>query len=1188
MLPLSENARQGSWGCRFRVALCCRLPGILHSEAHLIQPVLTARYALLGLLGEGGSGRVFRVRDSLRDRDLALKLVTAAERRFLRREFESLRQVRHENLIQVFDWGTLVSDEAYYTMELIQGEDWGRRMGTARAPEEVRRVLTGLMRGLAHLHSHGEIHGDLKPGNILLGSAGIVKVTDVGMGGTDGEREGAPGTPGYAAPEIWEGAKAQIRSDLYSVGVMAYEALTGTHPFAGKTIRDVIAGQIAGWVPTPASHGVRIPADLERVVMRALERDPALRQGSADEFMEGMGVEDTVGEVLGGRFVDRDSELKRLLAAYNEGSPARPTLVRIVGPPGIGATRLISEFIDRAVSETAQVERLQELARALPVDEGTIAAADRVSLLANSYLKRGEASQVIVLFDEDTDPGSRDSQHVDAVARYLKAVAGESGKAVPVIFITTASESIAHQQEHTFELVLQPLTRVAHDELVRGYLGKTSLSRPAMERLFSESGGNPGACHSLLLDLVTRGVLARSDGVWTEKPAGAIQALQFAPSTNPLSGALRLIQGDSLDLLVCLCLVRKGITAKDLSVVIRPGDLDGLLYRLSMKGWVRHEGDRWLLMSGAVKSGVLDVAGTRRIRGVTSRLRALPETALDAAARLEVDLAARNTDGLVRRAIALSRAAIKRGSAGTAVRWLQGALAVEDMTTTNGDRFEASVLLAEALLEVGEYERAVAVVSPFEKVTSGTPSRRLAERELVRGRALRALGRVGESRQAIERARSLADRENLLDLELESESTLAGIEWELGDEATRAAAIDRVSRLLVRVPAVEDLVDERAALAYNLGAAMIRAGRYSDARGVLSQATAGNPSQYWRMRIRNASSIADYRLGNFDSAMKQIDEAWQLAEDIGADSFRPRILTNRGGYLYGLGRPREAAESNRQGARWAQRFGDSFEYLIGCAGAAICMTVMGRYEEGLEQARATEKAAGAIGDTRHLARGLEVQAIIHYYLGATNEAQRLLSGARAAYQGHEYVDLGPRLDWLGARLDAARGDRQRAITELQRIEAALRELPDLEDLWGVQVELNLLTAEENPASKLSLLAGIVRDARKSNVLVVEVAALAAIGEILMEHSFEERDFVELLSNGLARAEEQGMLEASWQLSYWLGRIALRAGNRKVVQSRYGHAIRVLREISGALTAEHSRCYLSSPKVGAALQQMNAT
>src|SRR5262245_20497700 len=132
-------------------------------------PALPQRYAAASLLGEGGQSRVYRVHDSLRDRDLALKLVSADDAEFLRREFDTLRQIRHENLIQVFDWGTLESGEAFYTMELVDGEDWGQRMGSPQSADEVRRILTGLLRGLAHLHCHREIHGDLKPGNILLG-----------------------------------------------------------------------------------------------------------------------------------------------------------------------------------------------------------------------------------------------------------------------------------------------------------------------------------------------------------------------------------------------------------------------------------------------------------------------------------------------------------------------------------------------------------------------------------------------------------------------------------------------------------------------------------------------------------------------------------------------------------------------------------------------------------------------------------------------------------------------------------------------------------------------------------------------------------------------------------------------------------------------------------------------------------
>ena len=91
-------------------------------------PSIPKRYEVRSLLGEGGSSRVYRVQDSIRDRELALKLVTPAESAFLRREFDTLRQIRHENLIQVFDWGALPSGEAYYTMELIEGGDWSRRM----------------------------------------------------------------------------------------------------------------------------------------------------------------------------------------------------------------------------------------------------------------------------------------------------------------------------------------------------------------------------------------------------------------------------------------------------------------------------------------------------------------------------------------------------------------------------------------------------------------------------------------------------------------------------------------------------------------------------------------------------------------------------------------------------------------------------------------------------------------------------------------------------------------------------------------------------------------------------------------------------------------------------------------------------------------------------------------------------
>src|SRR5437867_987286 len=109
----------------------------------MTNPSLPTRYLTRSILGEGTSGRVYRVIDSVRDREVALKLVTPAESAWLRREFDAFRQIRHENLIQVFDWGAFPSGGAYYTMELIAGGDWSQQMGTPQPSDEVRRVMTG-------------------------------------------------------------------------------------------------------------------------------------------------------------------------------------------------------------------------------------------------------------------------------------------------------------------------------------------------------------------------------------------------------------------------------------------------------------------------------------------------------------------------------------------------------------------------------------------------------------------------------------------------------------------------------------------------------------------------------------------------------------------------------------------------------------------------------------------------------------------------------------------------------------------------------------------------------------------------------------------------------------------------------------------------------------------------------------
>jgi serine/threonine protein kinase len=395
--------------------------------------ILPQRYASRGLLGQGGIARIIRVFDTVLERELALKVVGEPETAWLKREFNLLRQIRHENLVRVFDWGTLPDGNPYYTMEVVDGQDLGTIITSPISMDRLLAILTGILRGIGHLHCHGEVHGDLKPSNVLLGLGGAVKVGDVGMGNSGECSTAGSGTPGYTAPEVWAGEPVSVRSDIYSVGVLAYEAITGVHPFARRTVREVITSQVEGWVPSPGAHGVVLPADIERSLMRSLERDPRLRQASADELIEGMGLGEGLGEILGGRFVDRVEELDRFRKIAHGEDSRRPTLLYLVGPSGIGKSALLDEvvFVNGFECRSADCElKVQNTEQdstegsKKSVSIGELGHSERVSSLSAALLRRHSTAYTLLVED---NPLSGDD--IRSIARYVWAEAIERGQA---------------------------------------------------------------------------------------------------------------------------------------------------------------------------------------------------------------------------------------------------------------------------------------------------------------------------------------------------------------------------------------------------------------------------------------------------------------------------------------------------------------------------------------------------------------------------------------------------------------------------------------------------------------------------------------------------------------------------------------------------------------------------------------
>ena len=251
------------------------------------------RYTLVGRLGSGGMADVWLADDAVLERRVALKFLHerfAQDPQFIERfriEAQSAAGLQHPNLVGVYDRGEFEGRQ-FIAMEYVEGASLkdliGRGLSVGEALEIVRQVLNGV--GFAH--ERGIIHRDLKPQNVLVDRQGRARVTDFGIaraGASEITQTGSVlGTAQYLSPEQAQGLDVTAASDLYSVGVMLYEALTGRVPFEAETPVAVALKQISEQPRPPSQLNPEVSPALDAVVLRALVKDPANRFGSASEF----------------------------------------------------------------------------------------------------------------------------------------------------------------------------------------------------------------------------------------------------------------------------------------------------------------------------------------------------------------------------------------------------------------------------------------------------------------------------------------------------------------------------------------------------------------------------------------------------------------------------------------------------------------------------------------------------------------------------------------------------------------------------------------------------------------------------------------------------------------------------------------------------------------------------------------
>ena len=867
---------------------------------------------------------IYRIRSGREEgRLLALKLAlepgTPEDLARFRHEARLLSEVRHPNVVEVYDYGVLPGDFPFLTMELVTEGSVASRIGEGDW-KTFFKVAIQAAAGLAHIHRHGVVHLDVKPDNlgIAAGDDLQLKILDFGLA----QSGHAPidrrirGTLAYVAPEILLQDSWDHRADLYSLGMTLFELATAVLPSAGDDMT-AIRFHLEGEVPDPLRYRPDMPRELAEILRRLLERDPHRRFPSAGNLLVELGkasgapvdsAELVLGRdsVLASRLVGRETVLEGLRHRLAEATEGRGGIVVVEGSEGTGKSRLLREFRLQALVEGATVatgralaERPEplrpvlEVLRRLDPDGATVDTSrgedeglSRYTVhrqLADRLLELARSAKPLVLLLEDLDAGGRET--LEMLGFLVPEVV--SARILIVATINPASADTRAARDLTGRdgvvvLRLAPLGRSETCLLVDASLGAEALPEAFYDWVHEYSGGLPGRIQQLLRHLVDERVLRFRQGKWKPSLPGLARVAELPGGLAELEQQrLTHLPTDELQALEVAAILAEPFSIETLAVLLEetPQGAYGRLSALVDQGYLERTSGEGTVLYFQPRSherlAVYEKIDIERRRELHGRVADQVEKRLEAG---EKHLVTSFADHLWRagerdRALAwlLEAARMAAGVSGHADAASLYARAAE-VLDEQGQGDEASLtreLQAEALRASGDYPRALRLYQDLLEADKG--GRRAADRRLRAARGLQVgslYGRLGEHDVGLEAFETALTqvagiREPELEIDLLHGKCSALIEMGRRSEAfeTARAALRRASDL--------GLHRQRARLLDTLGRVFRARGDWQRAerlvrRALRAAATAGDD--------RLAVSLRDHlgkirrRIGDADGA----------------------------------------------------------------------------------------------------------------------------------------------------------------------------------------------------------------------------------------------------------------------------------------------------------------------------------